>query len=427
MVAFPREREIELGHQCSGCPSNSRFRGNDTSLQRKSMRFPQIRWVDRLERPAAESSGFDRPLRPQTPGRRPRLRIASRHLPAVSAREMFRRKPGRESASSAATGNVLVSRALRPWRRPSAELPNIRPCALAMLSPFDAMHRRALVNSPAPAKAASVVGADPSPSDVDSDTEQKARDLRRMRLVATLLLAFMTLLYIAASLAMGAWPWLAYVRAFAEAAMVGACADWFAVVALFRRPFGLPIPHTGIVPTNKDRIGAALGRFMSANFLSPSMLARRLEKIDAVEFAADWLEHPGNARQVADQVSRFLPRGARRAAARSARRMARERGFARDRGRARGAARLADAGAALGARRDPGAARQRDRVRRGFADPPQGFHSRHGGAEILALHPQMGRRPARRPRDQRHAILARRNAQARPSLAPAISRARSKP
>jgi uncharacterized membrane-anchored protein YjiN (DUF445 family) len=125
-----------------------------------------------------------------------------------------------------------------------------------------------------------------------------------MQRLATLLLAFMTLVFIVTSLT--PWPWLGYVRAFAEAAMVGACADWFAVVALFRRPFGLPIPHTGIVPRNKDRIGGALGRFMSANFLSPSVLARRLEKIDAVEFLVDWLSHPGNARRIADQASLFL-------------------------------------------------------------------------------------------------------------------------
>jgi len=143
------------------------------------------------------------------------------------------------------------------------------------------------------------------------DTDQKVRDLRRMRFVATLLLAFMAVLFVATSLAAAAWPWLAYVRAFAEAAMVGACADWFAVVALFRHPFGLPIPHTGIVPRNKDRIGAALGRFMSNNFLSPSLLAKRLDKIDAAEWAASWLSDPANARRIADQASLFLPQALR--------------------------------------------------------------------------------------------------------------------
>jgi uncharacterized membrane-anchored protein YjiN (DUF445 family) len=160
------------------------------------------------------------------------------------------------------------------------------------------------VSSPAPAERASGFGALARLSRTDPDVEQKFRDLQRMRRVATLLLAFMTLVFVVTSLI--AWPWLGYVRAFAEAAMVGACADWFAVVALFRRPFGLPIPHTGIVPRNKDRIGGALGRFMSANFLSPSVLARRLEKIDAVEFLVDWLSRPGNARRIADQASLFL-------------------------------------------------------------------------------------------------------------------------
>jgi uncharacterized membrane-anchored protein YjiN (DUF445 family) len=141
----------------------------------------------------------------------------------------------------------------------------------------------------------------------DQNADQKARDLRRMRVLATSLLAAMTALFVATSFAAPSWPWLAYVRAFAEAAMVGACADWFAVVALFRRPFGLPIPHTGIVPRNKERIGDALGRFMSNNFLSPSVLAKRLDKIEAAQWAAAWLNDPGHAHRIAGQASRFLP------------------------------------------------------------------------------------------------------------------------
>ena len=74
----------------------------------------------------------------------------------------------------------------------------------------------------------------------------------------------------------GAWLWAPYLGAFAEAGMVGACADWFAVVALFRRPLGLPIPHTAVVPENKRRIGAALGRFITNNFLSPRVAIARL-------------------------------------------------------------------------------------------------------------------------------------------------------
>ena len=79
------------------------------------------------------------------------------------------------------------------------------------------------------------------------------------------------------SCAGGRAAWVGYVRAFAEAAMVGGIADWFAVTALFRRPLGLPIPHTAIIPRSKDRIGAALGRFLVENFLSPGVLGRPIE------------------------------------------------------------------------------------------------------------------------------------------------------
>jgi uncharacterized membrane-anchored protein YjiN (DUF445 family) len=137
--------------------------------------------------------------------------------------------------------------------------------------------------------------------------DPRPRELRRMRVIAMLLLALMTVLFIASSLAMDAWPKLAYLRAFAEAAMVGACADWFAVAALFRRPFGLPIPHTGIVPRNKEKIGAALGRFVSNNFLSPSVLAKKLAKLEAAQWAGAWLCDPINAHRIAREASLMLP------------------------------------------------------------------------------------------------------------------------
>jgi len=137
--------------------------------------------------------------------------------------------------------------------------------------------------------------------------EQKLAELKRMRLLATLLLAFVAGLFIVASVLVGRWPWLAYLRAFAEAAMVGACADWFAVVALFRRPFGLPIPHTGIIPRNRDRVGVALGRFISSNFLTPAVLAKRLGKVNLAHWIASWLTSENNARRVAERVVRLLP------------------------------------------------------------------------------------------------------------------------
>jgi len=134
------------------------------------------------------------------------------------------------------------------------------------------------------------------------------RGLRRMRTIATLLLVLMTLVFVATTMAKVDWPWLPYLRAFAEAGMVGACADWFAVVALFRRPLGLPIPHTGIIPNNKERIGVALGRFMTNNFLTAPMLNERLARVDVIGSIARWLDDPANAKRLGDYLAGLLPR-----------------------------------------------------------------------------------------------------------------------
>src|SRR5438105_10803705 len=83
-----------------------------------------------------------------------------------------------------------------------------------------------------------------------SRAEVKRAALKRMRTIALLLLVVMTVIFVITSVIQADWPWLPYVRAFAEAGMVGACADWFAVVALFRHPLWLPIPHTAIIPNN---------------------------------------------------------------------------------------------------------------------------------------------------------------------------------
>src|SRR5271169_1426564 len=98
---------------------------------------------------------------------------------------------------------------------------------------------------------------DPEPVDPDPIEERRAmlrRGLRRMRTIATLLLVLMAAIFVATTMTELDWVWIPYLRAFAEAGMVGACADWFAVVALFRHPLGIPIPHTAIVPHNRDRI-----------------------------------------------------------------------------------------------------------------------------------------------------------------------------
>jgi uncharacterized membrane-anchored protein YjiN (DUF445 family) len=134
------------------------------------------------------------------------------------------------------------------------------------------------------------------------------RGLRRMRTVATLLLVLMTAIFVATSVAKVDWPWLPYLRAFAEAGMVGACADWFAVVALFRRPLGLPIPHTGIIPNNKERIGGALSRFMTNNFLTAAALNERLARVDVVGAIAHWLDDPANAERFGNYLALLLPR-----------------------------------------------------------------------------------------------------------------------
>jgi uncharacterized membrane-anchored protein YjiN (DUF445 family) len=150
---------------------------------------------------------------------------------------------------------------------------------------------------------------------VNDTPDTRLRDLQRMRFFATALLVLMFLIFVATSFAEEQWPWLAYPRAFAEAGMIGACADWFAVVALFRHPFGIPIPHTAIVPRSKERIGIAIGRFTANNFLSPRVLAERIREVDIAGWISRWLAKPGNAHSIAQraasvlqQVLRSLPR-----------------------------------------------------------------------------------------------------------------------
>lgn len=101
--------------------------------------------------------------------------------------------------------------------------------------------------------------------------------------------------------------WILLIRATAEAAVVGALADWFAVTALFRQPLGLPIPHTAIVPHNKDRIGEGLAAFIQYNFLTPELVRAKLRSIDAARLLAEWLSSPANADAVARRLVRTMP------------------------------------------------------------------------------------------------------------------------
>ncbi|MCO4100766.1 DUF445 domain-containing protein [Gemmatimonas sp.] len=129
-------------------------------------------------------------------------------------------------------------------------------------------------------------------------------DVRRVRLlqmkrIATAMLVVVAVVFVVARYYESQFPWLGYLRAFAEAAMVGGIADWFAVTALFRHPLGIPIPHTAIVPSRKDRIGTALGNFVQRNFLTREVVTTKLAAMKLGERAAQWLARPENSRRIA--------------------------------------------------------------------------------------------------------------------------------
>lgn len=137
--------------------------------------------------------------------------------------------------------------------------------------------------------------------------EDKAWSLPTMRLVAGGLLVLMALLYFLAVSQSGQGAGWGYARAFAEAALVGGLADWFAVTAIFRHPLGLPIPHTAIIPRSKERIADTLGEFVSVNFLAPEVISARLRHQDLATSLGRQLADPATARRFADGVMDALP------------------------------------------------------------------------------------------------------------------------
>ena len=143
--------------------------------------------------------------------------------------------------------------------------------------------------------AESFVGADP-----EADAE-RSRGLRRMKAVALGFLIGATVIFILCrwSLADGGPPWIGYVSAAAEAGMVGAMADWFAVTALFRHPLGLKIPHTAIIKRKKDQLGEGLGSFVRENFLSAQVVETKLRDADVAGRVGKWLSEPDHAARVA--------------------------------------------------------------------------------------------------------------------------------
>jgi uncharacterized membrane-anchored protein YjiN (DUF445 family) len=136
----------------------------------------------------------------------------------------------------------------------------------------------------------------------------KVKNLRRMQGIALALLLTMVALLAATSVNLVPHPWTAWLKAFAEAAVVGAVADWFAVVALFRHPLGLPISHTAIIPNNKDRIGESLGRFVEENFLTPENVIERLARVNIAKVGATWLAEPANSDRAAGGICAIVPR-----------------------------------------------------------------------------------------------------------------------
>jgi len=142
------------------------------------------------------------------------------------------------------------------------------------------------------------------------DDEEKQTRLDRMKRFATGLLVAATLIFVVTRALEHRYPWLGFIRATTEAAMIGGLADWFAVTALFRHPLGLPIPHTAIVAKRKDRIGRTLGNFVQNNFLSRPVLQGKLEGVHLAERGARWLAQPVNAQLIARQVAGGLARTA---------------------------------------------------------------------------------------------------------------------
>ena len=132
----------------------------------------------------------------------------------------------------------------------------------------------------------------------------KALQLRRMKRIPLLLLCLMAILF-AVTLHSPA-SWAAWLHAFAEAGMVGALADWFAVVALFRHPLGLPIPHTAIIPNRKNDIGESMSRFVADHFLEPEVVRKKLQNTNLAAFVVSWLKSEKGRRSVEDLSTSVL-------------------------------------------------------------------------------------------------------------------------
>jgi len=135
----------------------------------------------------------------------------------------------------------------------------------------------------------------------------RAAELRRVKALATLVLAGTLALFVTAKLLLPLHPAFGFIAAFAEAATIGGLADWYAVVALFRRPLGLPIPHTAIIQSNQQRIADKLGEFIEVHFLEAAPVEAKLRQIDFATFIAEWLRDRKRSNDLARFTLRLLP------------------------------------------------------------------------------------------------------------------------
>src|SRR5689334_20634110 len=135
----------------------------------------------------------------------------------------------------------------------------------------------------------------------------RAAELRRVKLLATSVLAATFAIFLGARALLPVHPIFGFIAAFAEAATIGGLADWYAVVALFRRPLGLPIPHTAIIQSNQHRIADKLGEFIEQHFLEAAPVEARLREVDFATFVADWLRDRKKSEDLARFVLRLLP------------------------------------------------------------------------------------------------------------------------
>jgi uncharacterized membrane-anchored protein YjiN (DUF445 family) len=135
------------------------------------------------------------------------------------------------------------------------------------------------------------------------DEATRLAELKVMKRMATGLLVVALIIFVVARVLEPAYPWLGFIRATAEASLVGGLADWFAVTALFRKPLGLPIPHTAIIQTQKDRIGRILGNFVQNHFLAREILLRRLQAMQLGTRIATWLSGPENSERLAKHLA----------------------------------------------------------------------------------------------------------------------------